>query len=136
MLCFYFLISNDLIYNDFDLLSGVAFNKINNIEFDQMIEAASRFGPGGKKPNQHQLRETMLFEEVDDTKKMLKLHEEEWVKNGCSIMTDTWTDQKRRSIMNLCLHYSIGSNFLESKEFSEESHTGQLIFEYVDGCIE
>ncbi|CAO2038512.1 unnamed protein product, partial [Urochloa humidicola] len=114
----------------------VPFNKINNIEFDQMIEAAGRFGPGGKKPNQHQLRETLLFEEVDDTKKMLKLHEQEWAKNGCSIMTDAWTDRKRRSIMNICLHCSIGSSFLESKEVSEESHTGQMIFEYVDGCIE
>jgi hypothetical protein len=30
----------------------------------------------------------------------------------------------------------MGSSFLESKEVSEESHTGQLIFEYVDACIE
>jgi hypothetical protein len=115
---------------------GVSFNKINNVEFDQVIEAAGQFGPGGKKPNQHQLRETFLLEEVDDTKKMLKLHKEEWAKNGCSIMTDAWSDRKRRSIMNLCMHCSVGASFLESKEVSEESHTGQLIFEYVDGCIE
>ena len=25
---------------------GVAFNQINNVEFDQVIEAAGRFGPG------------------------------------------------------------------------------------------
>jgi len=115
---------------------GVAFNQINNVEFDQVIEAAGRFGPGGKKPNQHQLREKLLFEEVEETKKMMKAHEEEWAKNGCSIMTDAWTDQKRRSIMNMCMHCTIGSSFLESKETSEESHTGKLIFEYVDGCIE
>jgi len=115
---------------------GVSFNQINNVEFDQVIEAAGRFGPGGKKPNQHQLREKLLFEEVEETKKMMKAHEEEWAKNGCSIMTDAWTDQKRRSIMNMCMHCTIGSSFLESKETSEESHTGQLIFEYVDGCIE
>ncbi|KAF0923539.1 hypothetical protein E2562_006421 [Oryza meyeriana var. granulata] len=29
----------------------VSFNKINNVEFDQLLEAAGRFGPGGKKPN-------------------------------------------------------------------------------------
>jgi hypothetical protein len=109
---------------------------INNIEFDQVLEAAGRFGPGGKKPNQHQLRESLLFEEVNDTKKMMKAHEEEWAKNGCSVMTDAWTDQKRRSIMNICVHSSIGSSFLESKEVSEESHTGHFIFEFVDHCIE
>jgi hypothetical protein len=36
----------------------------------------------------------------------------------------------------MCMHCTIGSSFLESKETSEDSHTGQLIFEYVDGCIE
>ncbi|XP_066324053.1 uncharacterized protein [Miscanthus floridulus] len=115
---------------------GVAFNQINNVEFDQVIEVAGRFGPGGKKPNQHQLREKLLFEEVEETKKMMKAHEEEWAKNGCSIMIDAWTDQIRRSIMNMCMHCTIGSRFLESKETLEESHTGQLIFEYLDGCIE
>jgi hypothetical protein len=34
--------SNEQIYNGFALLSGVAFNKINNKEFDQVIEAAGR----------------------------------------------------------------------------------------------
>lgn len=101
-----------------------------------MLEAAGRFGPGGKKPNQHELRETLLYEEVEDTKKLLKVQEEDWAKNGCTIMTDAWTDRKRRSIMNLCLNCSIGTSFLESREASDESHTGQLIFEYVDSCIE
>lgn len=115
---------------------GIPFNAINNEEFDQLLEAAGRFGPGGKKPNQHELREKLLHEEVEDTKKLLKVQEKEWTKNGCSIMTDAWTDQKRRSIMNLCVNCRIGTSFLESKETSAESHTGELIFEYVDSCIE
>ena len=101
-----------------------------------MIEAAGRFGPGAKKPYQHELREKLLQEEVQDTKEMLKAHEKEWHKNGCSIMTDAWTDQKRRSIMNMCVNCSIGTSFLESKEVSAESHTGELIFQYVNSCID
>jgi hypothetical protein len=87
------------------------------------LEAAGRFGPGGRKPNQHELREKFLQLEVEDTRKMLKVQEEEWAKNGCSIMTDAWTYQKR-SILNLCLHCSVGTSFLESREASDESHTG------------
>ena len=112
------------------------FHAINNEEFDQLLEAVGRFGPGGQKPNQHELREKLLYEEVEDTKKLLKLQEQEWAKNGCSIMTDAWTDQKRRSIMNMCVNCSIGTTFLESKEASAESHTGEFIFQYVDSCIE
>ncbi|CAD6243862.1 unnamed protein product [Miscanthus lutarioriparius] len=104
------------------------FHAINNEEFDQLLEAAGRFGPGGQKPNQHELREKLLYDEVEDTKKLLKLQEQEWAKNGCSIMTDAWTDQKRRSIMNMCVNCSIGITFLESNEASAESHTGEFIF--------
>jgi hypothetical protein len=57
-----------------------------------MLEAAGRYGPGEKKPYQHELREKLLYEEVSDTKEMLKVREREWAKNGCSIMTDAWTD--------------------------------------------
>ena len=109
----------------FSLISGIPFNAINNEEFDQMLEAAGRYGPGAKKPYQ---REKLLYEEVSDTKEKLKLQENEWAKNGYSIMTDVWTNQKRRSIMNLCVNCSIGTSFLESKEASSESHTGELIF--------
>ncbi|KAF0933220.1 hypothetical protein E2562_016164 [Oryza meyeriana var. granulata] len=115
---------------------GLPFNSINCEEFDQMLEAAGRFGPGAKKPYQHELREKLLHEQVEDTKKMLKVQEQEWAKTGCSIMTDAWTDQKRRSIMNLCVNCNIGTSFIESREASSESHTGELIFEYVDTCIE
>ncbi|KAF0933135.1 hypothetical protein E2562_014125 [Oryza meyeriana var. granulata] len=53
---------------------GLSFNSINCEEFDQMLEAAGRFGPGAKKPYQHELREKLLHEQVEDTKKMLKIH--------------------------------------------------------------
>jgi len=45
-----------------------------------MIEADGRFGPGGKKSNQHQLWESLLFEEVEETKKLMKTHEDELAK--------------------------------------------------------
>ncbi|KAL5759938.1 hypothetical protein ACOSQ2_018776 [Xanthoceras sorbifolium] len=51
-------------------------------------------------------------------------------------MTDAWSDRKRRSIMNLCVNCSEGTTFLSSKESSDEAHTANLIFQYVDGCIE
>jgi hypothetical protein len=73
---------------------------------------------------------------VEDTKKMVADHAQEWKRTGCSIMTDAWTDQKRRSIMNLCVNSCIGTSFVESMEVSAESHTGEFIFEFVDRFIE
>ena len=37
--------------------------------------------------------------------------------------------------MNLCVNCSIGISFLEAKEASSESHTDELIFQYINSCI-
>lgn len=66
----------------------------------------------------------------------MKKQEEEWGKSGCSIMTDAWTDRKRRSIMNICVNYKIRTSFLSSVEDKKEAHTGQHIFDYVYKHIE
>ncbi|ESQ50146.1 hypothetical protein EUTSA_v10002303mg, partial [Eutrema salsugineum] len=53
---------------------------------------------------QYQLREALLNEEVLRTQQKVKILEEEWEREGCFVMTDAWTDMKRRSIMNLCVN--------------------------------
>jgi hypothetical protein len=60
----------------------------------------------------------------------------EKMKNGCSIMTDAWSDRKRRSIMNLVTNCVVGTTFLSSKEMSDVSHTSEVIFDLVDKTIE
>ena len=37
--------------------------------------------------------------------------------------------------MNLCVNYKLGTTFLSSKEASDDAHTGQYIFDYVNECI-
>ncbi|CAH9140124.1 unnamed protein product [Cuscuta epithymum] len=116
--------------------AGIPFNAIDNDSFKLFCEALGQFGPDWVPPTQYQLRETLLKEEVERTKGLLKGHEEEWARNGCSIMTDAWTDRKKRSIMNLCVNCKEGTCFLSSLDASNESHTGEFIFEYVDKCIQ
>ncbi|CAH9123996.1 unnamed protein product [Cuscuta epithymum] len=116
--------------------AGIPFNSINCDSFKMFVEALGRYGPGYTPPSQYQLRETLLKAEVERTKEMLKKQEEEWKANGCSVMTDAWTDGRKRSIMNLCVNCKLGTTFLSSKDTKDDSHTGEYIFEYVDRCIQ
>ncbi|XP_020195159.1 uncharacterized protein [Aegilops tauschii subsp. strangulata] len=115
---------------------NIPFNAVNDDDFKQYCEALGRFGPKWKPPSQYMLREKMLLQEVERTKDLMKPHELERVETGCSIMTDAWTDKKRRRIMNLCVHCKLGTAFLESKEASTDAHTILYIFNYVVECIE
>jgi len=101
-----------------------------------MVEAIGQFGPGFQPPTQYDLRGRLLEEEHARTKSLLQDREDEKIKHGCSIMTDAWTDMKRRSIMNLCTNTSEGTTFIKSKEMSDVSHTSEVIYELVDQAIE
>ncbi|XP_021311771.1 uncharacterized protein LOC110433614 [Sorghum bicolor] len=115
---------------------AIAFNALDNDEFKQMCEAIGQFGPGFVPPTQDALRGKLLEEEYERTKSLLQEREAEKMKNGCSIMTDAWSDRKRRSIMNVCTNCAEGTSFISSKEMSDVSHTSELIFELVDKAIE
>ncbi|XP_008654088.1 uncharacterized protein [Zea mays] len=78
---------------------GIPFNACDNDEFKQMCEAIGQFGPGLTPPTQDAFRGSLLEEEYERTKCLLQEREAEKMKNGCSIMTDAWSDRKRRSIM-------------------------------------
>ncbi|KAM3332749.1 hypothetical protein ACQJBY_028105 [Aegilops geniculata] len=101
-----------------------------------MCEAIGRFGPGFEPPSKHDLRETLLSEEHARVKSLLQERDAEKMKYGCSIMTDAWSDRKRRSIMNLCTNSADGSSFIRSSEMSAVSHTSEVIFQLVDEAIE
>lgn len=116
--------------------AGIPFCTIDLDSFKLFSEARGQFGPRWKPPTQYELREPLLHKAVERTKSKVKPHEEEWEMNGCSLMTDAWTDRKRRSIMNLCVNSKAGTVFLSCKESSDVAHTSEMIFEYVDQCIE
>jgi len=100
-------------------LAAVPFNACDNDEFKQMCEAIGQFGAGFELPTMFDLRGRFLVEEY-----------------GCSVMTDAWSDKKRRSIINVCTNCAEGTNFVTSKEVSDVSHTSEVIFELVDKAIE
>jgi hypothetical protein len=105
---------------------------VTNDEFKQMCEAIGQFGPGIEPPTMFDLRGRLLEEEYARTKSLLQEREAEKMKNGCSIITDAWSDKKRRSIMNVCTNCGDGTSFISSKEMSDVSHTSEVIFELVD----
>jgi hypothetical protein len=65
-----------------------------------------------------------------------KYHKESWKLTGCTVMTDAWSDRRRRGVMNLVVHSAHGVLFLDSVNCSSERKDGQYIFELVDKCIE
>ncbi|XP_006584208.1 uncharacterized protein [Glycine max] len=101
-----------------------------------MIEAIGTYGPHLKPPSYHELRVPLLKKELEYTKGLLRGHEEERIKYGCSIMSDGWTDRKNRILINFLVNCSLGTQFVRSVDASEYMKTGQKIFELLDSFVE
>ena len=86
-----------------------------------MIDMISRFGNGLKLLSYHEIRETCLKKEVDFTQQMLEEYKVEWKKTSCSIMSNGWSDKKRRSICNFLVNIPKGTIFLYSIDTSNIS---------------
>uniref|UniRef100_A0A0R0HS56 BED-type domain-containing protein n=1 Tax=Glycine max TaxID=3847 RepID=A0A0R0HS56_SOYBN len=116
--------------------NGIPFNVAKSKSFKLMIEAIGTYGPHLKPPSYHELRVPLLKKELEYTKGLLRGHEEERIKYGCSIMSDGWTDRKNRTLINFLVNCSLGTQFVRSVDASEYMKTGQKIFELLDSFVE
>ena len=84
------------------------------MSFQPMIEAIGLYGVGMKGPTLHEVRVTNRKKELTLIKDLMKDHMMEWKKNGCSIMSDGWTDRKEKTSMNFLVNCSNGTMFMQS----------------------
>ncbi|KAL5144536.1 hypothetical protein HKD37_06G014813 [Glycine soja] len=114
----------------------ITFNVAKSKSFKLMIEAIDTYGPHLKPSSYHELRVPLLKKELEYTKGLLRGHEEERIKYGCSIMSNGWTDRKNRTLINFLVNCSLGTQFVRSVDASEYMKTGQKIFELLDSFVE
>ncbi|KAK2431194.1 hypothetical protein QL285_029453 [Trifolium repens] len=105
-------------------------------EFQKMLEMVARHGLGFKPPSYHEIRTKYLKQKMEETTKVLEEHKLIWKKTGCTIMSDGWTDKRRRTILNFLVNSPKGTIFLKSVDASHITKTADKIFELIDQVVE
>ena len=116
--------------------AAIPFNAVTYPSFQPMIEASGQYGVGMKEPSIYEVRVTHLKKELELTKNSMEDHEMEWKNNGCSIISDGWTDRKERTLVNFLVNYSKGTMFMESINASSMIRTGEKMFELLDKWVD
>ncbi|XP_027177656.1 uncharacterized protein LOC113776795 [Coffea eugenioides] len=116
--------------------SAIPFNAVNNPLFPLMIRKLGEYGKGLKPPSYHEMRVTFLKKEVQETLNLLNMYKKEWKKTGCTIMSDGWSDQRKRTMNNFLVNSPAGTVFLSSVDTTDISKTAQKLFELLDGIVE
>ncbi|XP_042422084.1 uncharacterized protein LOC122009846 [Zingiber officinale] len=113
----------------------IPFNVVKYVSFEPCIEAIGQFGSVMKPPSYHEVRVKYLTKELPNTNSLLKSHEEDHDKFGCTIMADGWTDKKGRTLINFLMNGPKGSVFVESVNASGYSHTADKMFELLSKYV-
>ncbi|XP_028126839.1 uncharacterized protein LOC114323430 isoform X1 [Camellia sinensis] len=116
--------------------SAILFNCVNNPIFPLMVKKIGDYGKGLVPPSYREIRVSFLKREVQETLQLLDEFKEQWKKTGCTIMSDGWSDRKRRSICNFLVNSPNGTIFLSSLDTSDISKTGEKVFEMLDEIVE
>ncbi|XP_022635871.1 uncharacterized protein LOC106758329 [Vigna radiata var. radiata] len=121
---------------EFFYTSAIPFNVIRNPTFAKMCEMIGKYGVGYKPPSYHDIREKLLKQVVKKIDANLEEYKEERKRTGCTIMSDGWTDRKRRSICNFLVNSPKGTIFLSSLDTSDISKTADKVFKMLDDVVE
>ena len=76
--------------------AGSSFNLIKLKSSENMVAAIGQYGSHLSISSYHDIRVSLLKEKVEYTENLMKGHREQWVKYGCTIMSDAWTDRKQK----------------------------------------
>nr|KYP55512.1 hypothetical protein KK1_001724 [Cajanus cajan] len=120
----------------FFYLNAIPFNAANSEAYKKMFESVARHGPGFDPPSYHEIRVKYLKYHVEMTNLSLDDHKTYWKKFGCTIMTDGWTDRRRRTILNFLVNSPLGTIFLKSIDASKICKTADKIFKMLDDVVE
>ena len=109
--------------------------KVRSPYFLEMVKAIGQAGPSYMPPSYHALRTTELMDEVKCVDHDIMGVREKWKKYGCSIVSDGWSDTRRRPIINFLVSSIHGTVFLKSVDTSGEYKSGEFIFQHLKQVI-
>jgi hypothetical protein len=79
--------------------NDIPFNVARSDEYLKMFDNVAKHGIGFKLPSYHEVRVKYLHYYYGEISKVVAGYRSDWEKYGYTIMTDGWTDRKRRTII-------------------------------------
>ncbi|RVW15607.1 hypothetical protein CK203_077679 [Vitis vinifera] len=109
---------------------------VNFFYFKPMLDALSTIGPGYKGLNYHWLRVNLLKDAKKEVQLLVDSYRAIWVKVGCIIMGDGWTDNRQRTLINFLVYCPEGISFVKSVDASDIVKDASNLFLLFDEVIE
>lgn len=119
----------------FFLHNSIPFSAAQSIHYQSMIDAVAECGAGYKPPNYDEFRTTILEKiksEIHENFKKLKDH---WKETGCSILCDSWSDGRSKSLMVFSVSSAKGTIYLKSVDISSRADDAYYLVDLLESII-
>ncbi|XP_073000046.1 uncharacterized protein [Typha latifolia] len=110
------------------------FSVAQSNSFQLMLEAIG--GPGFRGPSIESLRTTWLQKLKSEITLQIKEIQKDWATTGCTILADTWTDNKSRALINFFVSSPLGAFFHKSVDASSYFKNSKCLYDLFDSVIQ
>ena len=115
---------------------GIPFNVIRSPYWHDLVRAINTAPAGYKGPNYEKVRTDLLKKEKELVEDILAPIRASWGSSGVTIVSDGWTDTRRRPLINIIATSPKGAMFLKVQDCSGEVKDDQFITEVLINSIE
>jgi hypothetical protein len=110
------------------------YNVADSISYRNMTEALG--GQGFRGPSSEALREKWLQKLKSEVTQRTKEIEKDWVTTGCTILADSWTDNKQKALINFSVSSPLGTFFLKTVDASQHFKSHRGLYDLFDEVIQ
>lgn len=112
------------------------FSLARSSSYQVMIDAVAKCGPGFAAPSAETLKTSWLERIKSEVSLQLKDAEKEWATTGCTIIADTWTDNKSRALINFLVSSPSRTFFHKSVDASSYFKNTKCLADLFDSVIQ
>uniref|UniRef100_A0A803MKY9 BED-type domain-containing protein n=1 Tax=Chenopodium quinoa TaxID=63459 RepID=A0A803MKY9_CHEQI len=112
------------------------FSVARSSSYQQMVEAIGKCGSGFSGPSAETLKTKWLERIKSKVNLGLKDTDNEWVRTGCTIIADTWTDNKSRAMVNFLVSSPSRTFFHKSVDVSSYYKNIKSLADLFDSVIQ
>ena len=118
---------------------NLSFNVLKVNQWKKMVVAIAKAGyqEGWTGLSYNDMRGKRLVEEKNRIDRLLDPVRAGWVKYGCSILSDGWSDRKKRGLINILVSSPLGTYFLRAVDSAKggQKTTADFLYKHIRQAI-
>ncbi|XP_031268224.1 uncharacterized protein LOC116126685 [Pistacia vera] len=115
--------------------NSIPFSAAKSVYYQEMVKAVAECGVDYKAPSYEKLRSTLLEKVKDDIHDYYKKYRDEWKETGCTILCDSWTNGRAKSLVVFSVACPKGTFFLKSVDVSGNEDDATYLFELLESVV-